>query len=444
MMTNSLSTDQATVTIHPDFHLRKYQEKSINQVYSSFNNGLASVLLYAPTGAGKTVLAAKIIADYVSQGKRVLFLVHRGKLVRQTLDKLDKFFGIEAGVIWRDYGKPDYEKPVQIGMLQTIRNRELPPDIDLVILDEAHTGAYYKIWRQIMDYYSGGIWVLSKTQFLGLSASPWRSKSDQGYCQFFQTVVKAPYPKELIEWGHLCRARQFGYTGLIDESKLKVVDGEFTEESMRSVCTPALNHEIIQKYLERDPELKRKIIAFCATVEQAEDLADQFQEAGASASCIVGTTPESAREDIFSKYRDGNIKLISSVGVLCEGFDEPSVTSVLVCRPVKSKALWVQMNGRGLRPFEGKEDCWFLDFCGNLKRLGLPTDSFPIDLCPNPKHRNQFPLKLAHNVTQKLQLSRKFVLIVAISLNPNQKKLVQFAVSLKKFYHQNSVNRLGI
>ncbi|TWH43709.1 DEAD/DEAH box helicase [Dulcicalothrix desertica] len=384
-MLNLITTAPPKITSTLDLDLRQYQSEAISQTYQHFESGLCSVLLYAPTGAGKTIIASKIIADYVRAGKRVLFMVHRGKLVRQTLDKLSKYFGIEAGVIWGDYYAPDYSKPVQIAMLQTIRNRELPPDIDLVILDEAHTGAYFQIWRQIMDKYSGGIWVLSKTKFLGLSASPWRAKNDQGYCQFFQTIVKAPYPKQLIEMGHLCRARQFAFTNLIDESKLKVVNGEYTEKSMADVCTPALNSEIVKLYLEKDPDLKRKLIAFCASVKQASDLAHQFSSVGVEAECIVGETPENEREEIFSKFSSGAIKLISSVGVLTEGFDEASVTSILVCRPVKSKALWVQMNGRGLRPMNGKSDCWFLDFCGNLKRLGLPTYSFPLVLCPDPK-----------------------------------------------------------
>ncbi|BDA75867.1 hypothetical protein CAL7716_100330 (plasmid) [Calothrix sp. PCC 7716] len=369
--------------------LRDYQIDVINQTYQHFDSGKVSVLLYAPTGAGKTVIASQVIADYVKKGKRVMFMVHRGKLVRQTLDKLSKLFGIEAGVIWSDYYTPDYSKPVQIAMLQTIRNRELPPDIDLVILDEAHTGAYFKIWSQIMDYYSGGIWLFSKTQFLGLSATPWRAKSNQGYCQFFQTIVKAPYPNQLIEQGDLCRARQFGYTHLIDESKLKVVDGEYTEKSMAEVCTPALNTEIVKIYLEKDPEVKRKLIAFCATVKQAEDLAYQFNLVGIEAECIVGETPDCKREEAYEKFSKGTIKLISSCNVLTEGFDEPTVTSLLVCRPVKSRALWVQMTGRGLRRHQDKEDCWFFDFCGNIKRLKLPTEAHELSLCPSNK-----PLKV--------------------------------------------------
>jgi Helicase conserved C-terminal domain/Uncharacterised protein family UPF0547 len=162
---------------------------------------------------------------------------------------------------------------------------------------------------------------------------------------------------------------------------------------MQSVCTPALNYEIIQIYLKRDSDLERKLIAFCANVAQAVDLAEQFRSVGVSAEYIVGDTSEAERERIFEEYREGKIQIISSVGVLCEGFDEPSVSAVLVCRPVKSKALWVQMNGRGLRPFPGKEDCWFLDFCGNIKRLGLPTDSFAIDLCAGSKQTEPIPTK---------------------------------------------------
>jgi Helicase conserved C-terminal domain len=154
---------------------------------------------------------------------------------------------------------------------------------------------------------------------------------------------------------------------------------------IKSVCTPALNSEIVHKYLERDPDLSRKIIAFCASVEQAQDLNTKFNSVGIISECIIGTTKEQEREPIFEKYANNKIKSLTSVGVLCEGFDSPDVTSVLVCRPVKSKALWVQMNGRGLRISPGKDDCWFLDFCGNFKRLGLPTDSFPLTLCPNNK-----------------------------------------------------------
>ncbi len=366
--------------------LRNYQEEVIHSVYDFFTAGKKRILVYAPTGAGKTVIASQIIGDYVKQGKRVLFLVHRGKLVKQTTRTLNKFFNIEPSIIWADYAKPDYTKLVQIAMLQTIQNRELPPDVDLVILDEAHTASYYKVWRRILNTYAGKIWCLNqKVDFLGLSASPWRSKNKEGYCQYFDEIVKAPYPGELIERSHLCRARQFAYTHLIDESKLQSSDGEFTQTSMAEVCDTEFNAELIKIYLEKTIDNSRKPIAFCATVQQAENLAQQFRLHGIEAKCIISETSEKERDIIFDEFTNGKTQLISSVGVLCEGFDEPSVTAILVCRPIKSRALWVQICGRGLRIFKGKEDCWFFDFCGNIRRIGMPTQSFELKLCVDGK-----------------------------------------------------------
>ncbi|MBD2603880.1 DEAD/DEAH box helicase [Scytonema hofmannii FACHB-248] len=374
--------------------LRDYQTQVIFDTYKFFHIGLKSVLLYAPTGAGKTAIASQIIADYVGQGKRVLFLVHRTKLVRQTQDTLQKFHGIDCSVIWASEGKPDYSKPVQVAMLQSLHRRELPPDIDLVILDEGHTSSYFSTYQRILNQYSGGIWALSKTLFLGLSATPWRTKKQEGYCHVFEAVVRAPYPQQLIDLGHLSRARQFGYVGLIDESKLEVSrdTGEFTDASIAEVCDEALNLEIVNKYSERDPKGERKVLAFCASVKQALDLTLKLKSRGYLSEIIIGETPESDRSCIFEKFTKSEIKILVSVAVLCEGFDEPSADCVLICRPVKSRALFIQMVGRGLRIAKNKEDCWIIDYCGNIKRLGLPTQRYPISLCPHTHSDDDEPI----------------------------------------------------
>ena len=162
-------------------------------------------------------------------------------------------------------------------------------------------------------------------------------------------------------------------------------DGEFTQTSMASVCDDEFNAELVKIYLDKTQEQWRKPIAFCATVKQAENLARQFLLHDIQAKCIIGDTSERERDVIFQEFSNGKTHLISSVGVLCEGFDEPSVNAILVCRPIKSRALWVQICGRGLRIFEGKEDCWFFDFCGNIRRIGMPTRSFELKLCPDGK-----------------------------------------------------------
>lgn len=375
------------------FQLRDYQTEVIEKTYNFFKLGLKSVLIYAPTGAGKTAIASQMIADYVGQGKRILFIVHRTKLVRQTQHTLRKFHDIDPSIIWAHRSKPDYSKPVQIAMLQSLHRRELPPDIDLVILDEAHTSSHYLTYQRILNEYSRGVWALSKSIALGLSATPWRTKRQEGYCHLFQAIVRAPYPQQLIDLGHLSRARQFGYSTLIDESKLEVGStGEFTEESVSAVCDESLNVEIVKKYAERDPNGSRKTLAFCANVKQALDLTLKLKVSGYVAEIITGQTPEHVRSCIFDKFTKGEIRVLVSVAVLCEGFDEPSADCVLICRPVKSRALFIQMVGRGLRIAKNKEDCWIIDYCGNIKRIGLPTQRYPISLCPHTHSDDDQPI----------------------------------------------------
>jgi superfamily II DNA or RNA helicase len=362
--------------------LRDYQKEAIAQVYAFFRTGIKAVLLYAPTGAGKTVLAAKMIVDAVKKGRRVLFLVHRAKLVKQTVKTLRRN-GIEPSVIWAGWQElPDYSKLVQVAMVQTLQNRELPPDIGLVIADEVHTTAFYKLYcEKVVPTYGGNILALSKCFFVGLSASPWRTKATEGYCHLFQAIVRAPYSQELINMGYLVRSRQFGYDGLIDFKKLDTGgNGDFTQKSMESVCTPVYNLEVVKRYLKVCPE--RKAIVFCAGVNQAIDITVKFRAYGITAECITEATPEKERDAIFERFHHGTTHILISVNVLCEGFDEPTVEAVLLARPTKSRALLVQMCGRGLRLSQGKSDCYFLDFAENFQRLGLHTKRFTTPLCP--------------------------------------------------------------
>jgi superfamily II DNA or RNA helicase len=369
--------------LFPNMKLRSYQSQVIKDTYAFFKLGLKSVMVYAPTGAGKTVMAAKMIADAVKKGRHVLFLVHRTKLAFQTVDTLKRAYDITAGIIWADYPRtPD--APVQIAMIQTLQNRDLPKDIGLVIVDESHTTTYYKIVQKVFNTYSGGILPLSPCYFVGLSGSPWRAKSKEGFCQFFQAIVRAPEPQQLINMGHLVTARHFGWNGLADFSQLDVgLSGDYTQKSMEKVCTSELNAEIVKRFMEHCP--KRKPIAFCGSVEQAYDLAQQFNDVGIVTETVVGKVPEDSRELIYPRFGSGETQLLSSVGCLCEGFDETSCDAVILARPIASLPLLIQMCGRALRLHNGKVDALLLDFCENFKRLGLVTKAHPISLCPKDK-----------------------------------------------------------
>ena len=376
--------------------LREYQQKVVKEVYDFYRAGLRSVLVYAPTGAGKTHISSKIIADAIYKERRVMFLVHRTKLIEQTINTLTKAYKIklnQIGVISPGY-EPDYSCPIQIGMLQTIANRKhLPQGIGLVILDEAHTTAYYSTFRRIQEYYSNKLTFLSECMFLGLSATPWRTKKTEGFCTFFQAIVRAPYPQQLIEQGHLVDARHFGYNGLIDYNQLETRNGEFTQDSLNLVCNDELNSFVVAKFLEVCPT--RKAIAFCASVKQAQNLAEQFNTVDIPSEVISGELPEPTRNAIYRRFKTGETRIITSVAVLTEGFDEPSCDCAIVARPTKSKALWVQMAGRALRLFEGKKDAFILDFGENCQRLKLSTAKHKTPLCAiKEPEEGEAPMKI--------------------------------------------------
>ena len=366
-----------------ELKLRPYQVNAIASIYQRYKAGCKSVLFVGATGCGKTAIASKIIVDAVSRNCKVLFICHRGKLVKQAQKSLLDFFGIEAGIIWAD-NPTDYSLPVQIGMVQTLQNRELPPDIGLVVFDEAHATGHFGASKRILNHYSGGILPLSPCKFLGLTATPWRTKAKEGFCYLFDGLVHNFDPCDLVKQGFLSRPRIFGYNGLVDFSELDSgSNGDYTIASMQAQCDEGYNSEVVQKFLEVTPD--RKAIAFCSGKKQAWDLAKQFDGQGIAAEVVIGETTEIEREAIYTRLKLGQTQIVASVGVLCEGFDETSIDCVIIARPTRSKALLIQMSGRGLRLHPGKEDCFVLDFGECFRRLKIHlNDRLPISLCPNP------------------------------------------------------------
>lgn len=363
------------------------QDKLIENINKYYALGKKSCLLFLPMGGGKTVVASRLIASVVESGGRVLFCCHRTKLIEQTRRNLINFFGIEPGIIW---GKNpvDYSKSVQIAMFQSLANRELPEDIDLCIFDEAHTTSYWNISKRIMNHYSSGILALSRCKFLGLTASPWRTKRKEGFCQFYDCMVKGPYFGEMVRLGELTPQRHFGWDGLIDYSLLEVgSDGDYTQSSLSLVCDENLNTRIVEELRTKFGHLKP--IIFCGTVKQATDMAEKLNASGVECGLITGQTSEQMRIKIYEDYAKGKIRALSGVAVFVEGFDDPSCDAVVLARPTCSLSLLFQMCGRASRLYLGKQYGHLLDFCDNFQRLGLITKQHRIQLCPPYQNLNR-------------------------------------------------------
>ncbi len=140
------------------------------------------------------------------------------------------------------------------------------------------------------------------------------------------------------------------------------------------------NERIVEEYSRLAPD--RTTIVFCAGVEQSKLVTKLFNEANINCEHLEADTDHEQRQAMYARLKTGELRILSSVGTLTEGFDEPSVSCVILARPTQSRALLFQMAGRGLRIHKGKRDCLLLDFGENFARLGFLTDPQPIQLEP--------------------------------------------------------------
>ena len=117
-----------------------------------------------------------------------------------------------------------------------------------------------------------------------------------------------------------------------------------------------------------------------------------FRGAGLAAASVVGETPTDERQAIYHEVRAGRLQALVSCAVLTEGFDEPSIDCVMLARPTKSKVLFYQCIGRGLRLWPTKEDCLLIDATGATKRHGLLSIAAELGLLlPKTPHEVAVP-----------------------------------------------------
>lgn len=354
--------------------LRPYQQQVIRDLYAKIRQGVKRVLIFAPTGSGKTLVGSRIVADATSKNKRSLFLVHRDILVAQTADKLQKM-GVNPGFIKAGW-KEDRELLVQIASVQTLAQRswwrEYPADV--IILDECHILGWATTVREMMDE------IYPNSIYIGMTASPWRLSKTQGMADVFDALVAAPMPHELIDQGYLVKPSYYGLKlPLLD--KVKTVAFEFDEQQLAIACDrPELIGQIVSEWQRL--AWGRRTIAFAVNVQHSQHICEAFLQQGIPAAHVDGTTPIKERNIVYQQLADGEILVLSSCQCLTEGFDVCSVSAIILSRPTQSKALFFQMVGRGLRlsPETEKLDCVVIDQSGNVNRHGFIEDLHTVSL----------------------------------------------------------------
>lgn len=342
--------------------LRDYQQKALDEIRQHIRNGVKKILVWMPTGSGKTVVFSEILKGASAKQKPAAMVTRGRKLVDQCSKRLQRE-NVTHGVLMSGHWNVNRAAKVQICSIDTVRSREDYPEANILIYDEVH----YAISKSYLDFvskYPGKVHI-------GVTATPFTDKSLR---HIADVIVKPITMQQLIDQGYLVPAVYYAPTSP-DVSKVKI--SKSTKDYVVADLEEILNgNDIVGNLVENWKNFgdNRATIVFAVSVAHSKHIAKMYCDAGIPAEHCDAETPEHEREQVLARFESGQTKIITNVGLWCTGVDIPHVGCIQMARPTKSYILYIQQAGRGTRTFEGKKDFILLDNAGNVLRHGFITD----------------------------------------------------------------------
>jgi superfamily II DNA or RNA helicase len=358
--------------------LRPYQVSAIQSLRRELIAGRNRIVLYAPTGAGKSVIIESLVRSATEKGKRVAIIANRLHLIKQLVSQFAAG-NIAHGVI-QGQNTMQSHLPVIICSIQTVARRGLP-HVDLILIDECHATAGGKEYRKLIEHNSA-------IPIVGLTATPFakgmaKKYSFLGQEPLWQSLVVAATIKDLIKDGYLVDCDIFAptepdLTG-VKTQKNKFGEIDYEDKSVGEAMDKAgLVGDIVQHWLKMSRG--KPTICFASSISHSMNIVAQFQSVGVAARHIDCYMAQEVRDEILADFKAGRFTVLSNVALIAEGFDYPAASVMILARPTRSLIRYIQMAGRVLRICEGKTKALILDHSGSVHTLGYPTDDLPLML----------------------------------------------------------------
>lgn len=300
--------------------LRPYQEQAISACIDALVKDV-NPLLVAPTGAGKTVMACEIMRRWQAKHDLPCYLfAHRQELLSQAKASMERF-GIRGDVF------SVFQKTFSAPQM----------DVALCVFDEAHH-AVASSWDNVRANFKG--------PSVAITATPDRLDKQKLSTAGFTEVYQIPI-RDLIDQGYLVRPMA---------QKLHVAVCDNIMDSYDEAISQVAKNVVDEFYRYG----RKRGMAFLPTVDSSRRFSNELRGLGMESSHLDGTSGK-LRKIAVDAFKAGHTQFLCNVGLFTEGFDCPEVDCIVLLRETKSRALWSQMIGRGLRSSEGKKDCLILD-----------------------------------------------------------------------------------
>lgn len=342
--------------------LRDYQQGAREAIQNEWEKGIKKTLLVLPTGCGKTIVFSKVIEDRVKKGERVLVLAHRGELLEQAADKLEKSTGLKCATEKAEQTSIGSWYRVVVGSVQTLQrdkrlNQFTKDFFDTIVIDEAH--------HCISDGYQRVLSYFDEANVLGVTATPDRGDMRNLGAYFESLAYEYTLPKA-IKSGYLSPIKALTLPLKLDLTTVGQQAGDFKTSDLGTALDPYL-YQIADEMVKYC--MDRKTVVFLPLVKTSQKFMQILNEKGFRAAEVNGESKD--RAEILEDFDKDKYNVLCNSMLLTEGWDCPSVDCVVVLRPTKVRSLYSQMVGRGTRLHPGKTELLLLDFLWHTERHEL-------------------------------------------------------------------------
>lgn len=388
--------------------LRNYQQQAINNFIEFIKeNNSKNSLIVMPTGAGKSIVLAAMIREYLVlyPNKNILVVTHRKELIEQDYQKtvnllktydinfeVDKLLGLYGASLKKKQIKQVTFLQIQSSVGKNLQNFN---NIDLIIVDEAHLIApknnnkttYQKLLQQLTAQNEN-------LKIVGLTATPYRLQGTKSKHliqmdnNVFDNILYEISVNTLIDQGYLSKYIVKNFTQREIKKQLKKIHkvaGEFKVDELNLIMSADDVLNFIAPILKQIFENKERhhVLGFCVCVEHAKKCCQIFKQFGLNVDYLSGEMSLIEREEKLNNFKEGKINILLNVEILTTGYDAPYIDCILIMRPTKSLALHQQMIGRGFRIDESKKNTLYLDFSGNIESFKFSNNNEYFLQCPH-------------------------------------------------------------